>query len=165
MNPQESYPQLQQLLKKAICLSSSDTHKIENKAAAKHKAKILQNNAKQIRVMIVDDELLTLRTLAALLTEEGYIVYTASNGKEAVGKAQSHYLDIIFMDIKLPGINGVEAFKKIKEIAPQTSVVLMTAYSLEDLIKEAYSEGVVLCLYKPFQIKDVIDIIERTCKK
>lgn len=120
-----------------------------------------QNRPKQTQILIVDDELLTLRTMSALLKEEGYIVHTASDANEAIAKVQEVFVDIIFMDIKLPGINGIEAFKKIKQIAPQIPVVLMTAYSMDELIREGYSEGALSCIYKPFQIKDVIDLVER----
>jgi DNA-binding NtrC family response regulator len=65
----------------------------------------------------------------------------------------------------MPGMNGVEAFKKIKEISPETIVVMMTAYAMNDLIKEAIKEGAFACISKPFEIEDVLNTVKEINSK
>ena len=64
------------------------------------------------------------------------------------------------MDVKLPGMNGVTAYKEIKKIRSEAAVIMMTAYSVEDLIKEAVSEGAYAVIYKPVRIEKVLALIE-----
>jgi CheY-like chemotaxis protein len=72
--------------------------------------------------------------------------------------------DIIFMDIKMPGINGVQTFREIKKLNDKIRVIMMTAYAVEDLIKEAIEEGAYTVVYKPFDMEKVIATIERVLK-
>jgi len=68
--------------------------------------------------------------------------------------------DVILMDIKMPGMNGVETLKEIKMIRPDVTVVMMTAYAVEDLIKEAQREGAYGVLHKPLDVEKMIGLIE-----
>jgi len=64
-----------------------------------------------------------------------------------------------FIDIKMPGINGVQTFREIKKIDRKAVVIMMTAYSVEDLVKEALEEGAYATVYKPFDVDKIIAII------
>jgi DNA-binding NtrC family response regulator len=64
------------------------------------------------------------------------------------------------MDIKMPGINGVQTFREVKKSNPQAAVIMMTAYSVEDLVREALEEGAYAVVYKPFDMEHVVSIIE-----
>jgi DNA-binding NtrC family response regulator len=64
------------------------------------------------------------------------------------------------MDIKMPGINGVQTFREVKKIDPKAVVIMMTAYSVEELVKEALEEGAYAVVYKPFDIDKIVAIIE-----
>ena len=76
------------------------------------------------------------------------------------------HFDAIFMDIKMPGINGVQTFREVKKIDPEAAVIMMTAYSVEDLVKEALEEGAYAIVYKPFDIDKVVTLIgELLCDK
>lgn len=84
----------------------------------------------------------------------------AKDGLEAIKKVHNKFFDIIFMDIKMPQKNGVEAYKKIKKISPGSLVFIMTAHAVEELIQEALEEGVCGILYKPLEIEKTLTLIE-----
>lgn len=117
-----------------------------------------------INILVVDDLQSIRLTLEGILEDEGYSVSTAENGYRAIEEARAKHFDIIFMDIKMPGINGVQTFREIKKIDPGASVIMMTAYSVEDLIKEALEEGAYTVIHKPFDISTIItSIAELLC--
>jgi two-component system, NtrC family, response regulator HydG len=104
-------------------------------------------------------------TLSDILTTLGIQVEIAHDGYKAFEKAKTKIYDLVLMDIKMPIMNGVESYKKIKQIRPQTTVVMMTAYAAQDLVAEALKEGVYGIWYKPVEIKKVIELVENTPKK
>ena len=69
---------------------------------------------------------------------------------------------MVLMDIKMPVMNGVETYKKLKIMKPGIRVILMTAFSVEDLIKDALREGVYAVIHKPFDIETVMNMIEKS---
>src|SRR4030042_5799629 len=103
-------------------------------------------------ILGVCDNLDLLETFAMILKRRGYHVQTAVNGSSAVDKFKEQSFDVTLMDIVMPEMNGVDAFKKIKEIQPGASIILMTAYSDEDLIQSARNEGVRQIIHKPKRI-------------
>ena len=113
-------------------------------------------------VLLVDDDKDMTETLSDILTDMGYRVETANNGSEAVEKVKTHAFDTVLLDIKMPGINGVETFKKIKKIRPEAVVMLMTAQSVEELVAEALEEGAYGIMYKPIDTKKLVEFIETT---
>lgn len=117
------------------------------------------------RILIVDDEDGLRVSMASILEMEGYEVQTAENGYIAIEKAKQTSFDIAFLDIKMPGLNGVETFLEIKKISPETTVVMMTAYAAEKLIRQALDEGAYACLSKPFDIEKAIESIENVKQK
>ena len=118
----------------------------------------------KIKILVVDDEESACKTLGGILEDEGYAVDTAKDGDKAIEMVKTAHYRIIFMDIKMPGINGVEAFKEIKRIDEDTAVVMMTAFSVEELIKEALEEGAFACVYKPFDMEKILKTIEEVLK-
>lgn len=98
--------------------------------------------------------------MADILEAKGYEVKSENSGETAIAKVKEESYDVILMDIKMPAMNGVEAFKHIKKISPKTAVIMITAYSVEDLIKEALQEGVFGVLRKPLDIDKLIEQIE-----
>ena len=116
-------------------------------------------------VLVVDDLQNMRLTLGGILEDEGHNVVIVENGYQAIEAVRKTHFDAIFMDIKMPGINGVETFREVKKIDPRAAVIMMTAYSLENLVKEALAEGAYTIIYKPFDIGRVIAIIEELLKK
>lgn len=118
-----------------------------------------------INVLIVDDQIGMIETFTDILEDKGFNVSTSEDGYQAIKKVKEKPFDVIFMDIKMPGINGVQTYREIKKINPNIAVIMMTAYSVEDLIKEAIEEGAYAVVYKPFEIEKIIKIIEKALKK
>ena len=116
-------------------------------------------------VLVVDDLKSIRLTLGGILEDEGYNVILAEDGYKAIEASKQTPFDLVFMDIKMPGINGVQTFREIKKINPDAAVIMMTAYSVEDLIKEALEEGAYAVVYKPFDIEKIVSIIESALQK
>ena len=112
------------------------------------------------RVIIADDESLVRLDLREALTELGYLVVgEVSDGQSAINMARELAPDVVVMDIKMPGLDGIEAAQVLtqEKVAP---VVLLTAYSQKELIDRAKEAGVVGYLVKPFRETDLTPAIE-----
>ena len=112
-------------------------------------------------ILIVDDNEDLLQTFAMIFKRRGFCVETAGNGTSAVDKFKEQDFDVTLMDIVMPEMNGVEAFKKMKEMQPGAPVILMTAYSDEELIQTARDEGIRQIIHKPIRIDQLIEMITK----
>ena len=110
------------------------------------------------RIMVVDDDVDLRFTLQEILMDEGQDVILPEDGFQAVKMAAESRI-LIFMDIQMPDMNGVDAFLAIKEILPDCVVVIMTGYAVEDLIQKAPSEGAKTVLSNPVSIQQILEII------
>lgn len=110
----------------------------------------------KIKVLVVDDDRRIVKTICDILKVKGYEALQAYTGEEAIEKVKSEIPDFVLMDIKMPGINGVEALKMIKDISPGLPVLLMSAYATEELIKEGKQRGAYTVLTKPINIQMVL---------
>jgi two-component system response regulator HydG len=117
------------------------------------------------RILIVDDDESMNKTMSLVLKRKGYDVAISYNGPDAIEKVRSQPFDIIFMDIKMPVMDGVETFEKIRAIRPDAVVMMMTAYAVEDLIQKALREGAYGIIYKPLDIEKIVAAIEEVKKK
>ncbi len=119
----------------------------------------------KVSILIVDDDASFRETLSAILDAKGYLVVDAGDGFEAIQRAKEMPFNFILMDIKMPGINGIETYKEIKKVRPEATVMMMTAYAVEDLVREALKEGASGVVYKPFDIEELVGVIEGTKKQ
>lgn len=119
---------------------------------------------KELRIMLVDDDEMFVESLSDILSEEGYHVEKAFSGEEALTMAQAQKFDLVLMDIKMPGMNGVEAFKEMKKCSPGTMVMMMTGYSVDELVNEAIEEGARGILRKPLDIDVLLKMIDELHK-
>ena len=114
----------------------------------------------ELAILVVDDNEDLLETFSLILKRRGFHVETAGDGKAAVNRYKERDFDVTLMDIVMPEMNGVEAFRKIREMDPDASVILMTAYSEEELIQIAKKEGAHQVINKPIRIDQLIDMIK-----
>lgn len=117
------------------------------------------------KILIVDDEQSMRELLTIMLKREGYLVTSASNGEEAVKLLNREIFDLAITDIKMPKLNGLELLKVLKEIAPQTIVLMITAFASTETAVEAMKEGAYDYLTKPFKIDEVKLIIKNALEK
>lgn len=118
-----------------------------------------------MRVLIVDDEGSVLVTLAANLELEGFEVASAPSGERALEMLREQAFDLVLTDIRMPRMNGVELFRRVRAIHPAMPVVLMTAYAVEGLVEEALGEGAFAVLPKPFAIDHVAATLLRAARR
>lgn len=114
----------------------------------------------KLDVLIVDDQAGVRYLLEILVKESGHKVYTAQNGVEAVDQVRLVKPDLVFMDVRMPVMGGLEALGKIKKIAPLTEVIMMTAYSAEDTATIALQKGAMKCMSKPFDVEEVKNLLD-----
>jgi len=113
------------------------------------------------RVLIVDDEISVRKLLYEVARKAGYDVYQAENGEVAISQARLLKPAVILMDIKMPVLDGLEAFKVIREEDPQIAVILMTAHGTVDTAVEAMKQGAFDYLIKPSNVAEVRILLER----
>ena len=128
---------------------------------AKKLKKPIKDGASQITILIVEDDQDLRESLATALRDEGYTVIAAQDADEAIASVKAHKVNIIFMDICLPGLNGVGVYKAVKKIRPAVKTVMMTGFFVQDLINEAISAGAYDILYKPFTMDDILKMIKK----
>ena len=109
-----------------------------------------------MRILVVDDDRMMTRTLAEIFELQGWEVTQAHDGREAVNRVASASFDVVLMDVKMPGLDGVSAYKAMKRAAPDIKAVLMTAFASEGVLEEAEREGVLRVLSKPVDIRALL---------
>jgi two-component system, NtrC family, response regulator HydG len=113
-----------------------------------------------MRVFIIDDDRDHAESIADVLTMRGFECELAFSGEAGLQRFREADFDIVFMDVKLPGMNGVETFFEFRKLKPDVKVMLMTGFSLEQLVAQAVENGALGVLRKPFEIKDLLDVLE-----
>jgi two-component system response regulator (stage 0 sporulation protein F) len=109
----------------------------------------------KLKVLIVDDQVGVRFLLDIVVKESGHKSYMAQNGLEAIELACSVHPDLIFMDVRMPRIGGLEALRKIKETNPEIQVIIMTAYGSEQTVSDALKYGAWCYIAKPFDVNEI----------
>src|SRR5580658_7807600 len=112
--------------------------------------------SQQCSVLIVDDEPALRKVLRTSLTAGGFTVEEARSGEEALGVAQHKAFDLVLLDINMPGIGGVEACRRLRELTPRAGIVMVTVRDLEDDKVHALEAGADDYITKPFHLRELI---------
>jgi len=112
------------------------------------------------RILVADDEPNMRLTLAAILRAEGYHVDTPEDGLRAIEECQQKLYDVILMDIRMPGLDGVAAFRELRAFQLHARMIFMSAFGLDDLKQMALEEGAIAFLDKPLDLDKVIRLIQ-----
>ena len=112
-----------------------------------------------LTVLVVDDDRRMVKTICDILAARGYDTIKAYSGEEAVDRVAEETVDCVLMDIKMPGIDGVEALTMIRRTSPDLPVVLMSAYASEEKIGEARRQGGYAVLAKPLNIQQILSFL------
>ncbi|WP_126308270.1 response regulator [Methylomusa anaerophila] len=110
-------------------------------------------------ILVIDDQPGIRRLLTEVLQDEGYNVVTAANGYEGVQLARDIKPAVILMDMKMPGMDGIEALREIKRQGQGEKVIMMTAYGELDMVNEAREAGMRDYITKPFDIMQLCEKI------
>ncbi|MBC7105538.1 MAG: response regulator, partial [Firmicutes bacterium] len=112
-----------------------------------------------LRILVVDDQPRVCHLLEAFLRQQDHVVYSASNGLEALELVERVRPHLVFLDIRMPRLGGLEALDRIKSLWPDVEVVMMTAYGGEGAFTRAYQQGAFCCLTKPFDLSEVAAVL------
>lgn len=117
------------------------------------------------KILIVDDERSMRDILSIMLKRAGYDVTLASDGDEAIAQLEKELFDLVITDLKMPKVGGLEVLKAVKELSPESVVLIITAFASADSAVEAMKLGAYDYLTKPFQIDEVQLIIRNALEK
>ena len=117
------------------------------------------------RILIVDDEQAMRFFLSEAMTKLGYEVVAAEDSETALDLAAQEELDLAILDIRLPGLSGIEAISKMRQINPNIVPIVMTAYGSRQLALEAIKAGAYDLFTKPFKIDELNVVIQRALEK
>ncbi len=117
------------------------------------------------KILIVEDEKSLNEVLKVLLEDEGYDVYSAFNGKEGIDCLNKDIFDLVITDIKMPSHDGFEVLKKVKELSPDTIVLMITAYGTIESAIEAMKSGAYDYINKPFKIDEIRLVVKNAIEK
>ncbi len=113
------------------------------------------------RVLVVDDEPMVCLALTNWLEEENYFAQAVEDGPQAVKAVREENWDIVLLDLRMPGMDGMEVLKQVKEIAPQTVVIMMTAYASIPGAVQAMQEGAYDYIVKPLDVDQLTLMLKR----
>jgi two-component system response regulator HydG len=116
-------------------------------------------------VLVVDDEPSNLTSLRKIFEREGMRVLTAENAKDALEVARKHRVAVVLTDLMMPGANGVELLRAMKEVSPDTEVVLMTAYGTVETAVQAMREGAYDFVEKPLKRMSIVKSVEKAAER
>ncbi|ASS89534.1 MULTISPECIES: response regulator [Aeribacillus] len=113
------------------------------------------------KILIVDDQYGIRILLNEVFNKEGYQTFQAANGFQALEIAENHSPDLVLLDMKIPGMDGIEILKTLKKVNPDIRVIIMTAYGELDMIQEAKDLGALTHFAKPFDIDELRDTVRK----
>ena len=116
---------------------------------------------KPLKIMVVDDEPFICELMNEFLSLHGYEVTTVNSGEDAVLKINTIKPDMVLLDIWMPGMSGLEALCKIKEINHDVRVVMLSAFGDEDTVEQAINMGASYYLQKPIEFKELSKILKQ----
>lgn len=112
-------------------------------------------------VLVVDDAAFMRMMIRDILLREGYVIYEAVNGRDAVEKYKEVHPDLVTMDITMPGMSGLEALQAIRDQDPGARVLIVSAMGQQKMIVEALEHGAMDFLVKPFQPTKVLETVKK----
>lgn len=115
-------------------------------------------------ILVVDDDVMNLKR-TKLILDKHYDLILAKSGEEALDKLVTEDIDLVLLDIEMPGMSGIETFKCMKEDKIEVPVIFLTASGYEDDVVAAISLGAVNYLKKPFLPKDLLERIAKEFEK
>lgn len=115
-------------------------------------------------ILIIDDDDQLRLSFERLLRQEGYNTFTAPSGELGLKLLETHSIDLVILDIRLPGKSGMEVFEIIHEMDPKLPVIIMTAYGTTELAIEATKKGAFEYVFKPFEIPHMLETIRNALK-
>lgn len=119
-----------------------------------------EKGKKVFYILVVDDEVEICKILKKCLSANKHKVKTSSKSQEAIEWIKKEYFDVVFLDIMMPGISGVEILEEIKKVSPDIKIIMMTGKMIDrDFVKKMKDKGAWECIQKPFKLGDIEKIL------
>ncbi len=119
----------------------------------------------QLKIMLVDDEERFLATTKKLLAKKGFDILTATSGSEALDILRTEKVHVVILDIKMPGMNGLETLRQIKKLYPMVEVIMLTGHATGETAVDVLNAGAIDYLMKPVDIDDLVQKAEEASEK
>lgn len=119
----------------------------------------------KIRILVVDDELSMREFLSILLEREGYQVEVAACAEDALRQMETSLFDLVLSDVNMPGLGGIELLSRVKQLSPETGVLMITAFSAAEQAVEAMKLGAYDYISKPFKIEEIKQLVKNALEK
>ncbi len=117
------------------------------------------NDEAKPQVLLIDDELIALTNLTTVLEREGYAVAACKTGEEGVAAMQSTAFDLVLTDLRMPGIDGMDVLRHIRETTPEVPVIMITGHATLDSAVDAMKAGAYHYIAKPFRLSEVREVV------
>jgi DNA-binding NtrC family response regulator len=111
--------------------------------------------------LILDDEPIVCKRLKPAFQKAGYDVETFTDSASAMARIEEKRFDVVITDLKMEGIDGMHFLARIKEISPDTGVIVITGFATSETAKESFRKGAFDFVAKPFKLSDIIDAVRR----
>lgn len=119
------------------------------------------DNNKPLRLLVIDDEPIVGKRLQQVFTKMGFDVEIYTNALSAMESIKRKPFDIVVTDLKMEGMDGMEVLERVKEINPDTKVIIITGYAQLDTASEAFRKGVFDFIAKPFRLDELKRVVMR----
>jgi DNA-binding NtrC family response regulator len=116
---------------------------------------------KAVRILVVDDEMIVREALSNYLREDGYEAVAVETGEEALKKVEGERWNVLFVDLKMPGMDGLEVLREVKKITSDLPVIIITAYATIDSAVQAMKDGAYDYIVKPFDPEAIALVVEK----
>ncbi len=117
-------------------------------------------------IMVVDDEEVVRDVLCTYFEAKGHVTVSIGNGQSAISYAKTIKPDLIFLDIKMPGLDGIETCQRLKQVlqySSGTGIIIITGYGTADNLKKSLDSGAIDVIRKPFDLEDVHKRLDSWC--
>ena len=123
------------------------------------------NCAPKTQILILDDEPIVCKRLRPAFQKAGYEVETFTDSASALARIEEKLFDIVITDLKMEGTDGMHFLARVKEIAPDTGVIVITGFATPESAKESFRTGAYDFVAKPFKLSDIVDIVRQLEEK
>lgn len=113
-------------------------------------------------ILVVDDDRAIRESLNSLLSDKGYDVLTVEDGHQAIDAVRQREWDVAMVDLKMPGIDGLEVLREVTKMSPNTKVIIITGYATVESAVEAMKQGAIDYIAKPFTVDELLIRLEKT---
>lgn len=113
------------------------------------------------RILVLDDEPIVCKRLKPAFQKAGYEVETFTESGAALERIEQARFDIVVTDLKMEGVDGMQFLTRVKEIAPETSVIIITGFATLETAKESFRKGAYDFVAKPFKLGDILETVKR----